>query len=144
MPDDNSLLLQTILHEQRATRDDVSDLNKSMATKEDLNDYRLEMKSNFDELHDKVDEHGKTILELKSSEGLNTNFRKGFINGVKYIGGAVFVALLGIVSAIAPSYLTHQNSGAVVASPIVTATPHEVKLHVSLPNANESKEEETP
>jgi hypothetical protein len=141
MPDDNSLLLQTILHEQRATRDDVSDLNKSMATKEDLNDYRLEMKNNFDDLHDKVDEHGKTIVELKSSENLNTNFRKGFINGVKYVGGAVFVALLGIASAIAPSYLTHQNNGAVVAAPATITTPHEVKLHISVPHGHNTEEE---
>lgn len=131
--DNNSLLLQTILHEQRATRDDVYELNKTVVTKDDMNDYRVEMKVHFDEIKTTAVTQAESIKKLEHAETANTTFRKGFVNGVKYVGGAIFVAFLGIASAIIPSYITHPGPSAVSASVNPTSAPtpfHPIHLHL--------------
>ena len=135
MSDENNLLLQTILHEQRNTRDVVNEITKTMASKEDLVDYRAEMKNHFDDLRENVQEQAGFITDLKTAEIANTSFRKGFINGVRYVSGAVFVALLGIASAVVPSYLLPHNSqvsASASANPTPTTTPFK-PMHLNIP-----------
>ena len=133
MQEENNMLLQAILGEQRAIRNEVTDLNQTVATKNDLNNYRIEMKMHFDDIKKTSEDQEKEISFLKNSDAENTKFRKGFIGTIRYVGGAIFVAILGIASTLAPAYIQKAITPvANYSTPISTPTPLE-KVHLRFP-----------
>lgn len=124
MPDDTNLLLQSILNEQRETRSEIMDMNRSMVKKEEFASYREEMKELFDDMKKRQEANEKVVVEVKADTAVNTGFRKGLINGIKYIAGATFVAVLGVLGAIIPNFFFNHNSTTPnVAPPVTVSAP---------------------
>ena len=130
--EENNMLLQAILNEQRAIRNEVTDLNQNVVSKSDMSDYRSEMKIHFEEIKKDAVKQSDLLSLLQIAESANTNFRKGITNGVRYVGGAIFVAFLGVASALVPtlfSHSTNNTSVTMVSNP--TATPFKpIKIHM--------------
>ncbi len=139
MYEENNMLLQAILNEQRAIRNEVTDLSQTVVSKSDMSDYRSEMKIHFEEIKKDAVKQSDLLSLLQIAEAANTNFRKGITNGVRYVGGAIFVAFLGVASALVPalfSHSTNNTSVTVVSNP--TATPFK-SLKIHLPSNSESQ-----
>lgn len=109
MQDDINILLQSILDEQRESRNELISIHKSMVKQDEFLSYREEMKERFEEIIKNQDNNEKIIAKIEVENGLNSGFRKSLINGIKYIAGATFVAVLGILGTVISNSFYYKN-----------------------------------
>ena len=135
----NDFLLQKIYDEQQQIRKDLSETKTTVLTKIDFAEYRVVAKEAMDVIKEEVVSVNEILLLIKSAVEKNTNFRKSFVNGSKYLFGSVFVAILGIVSAIVPSMINQHNIDKAAVSAATTPSPtpsvfllptHPIKIHL--------------
>jgi len=128
MPDKIHLLLETILQEQRAASQEISNVKKDMVTHDVFKHHTETMTTKLNSISSEQNQQ-KTNIDSLTKQLSDSKMKKFTSMHQNKIGGVIFVLILAIVGLFVPPIIVKQNiaTHSAVVAPIVSGQINSTK-----------------